>query len=237
MLTRDLAASLEALPVFAGLDEAGLARAAAAARRRKLAKGDTLFAQDDPPQAFYLLLSGRLKVSQLTPDGRQVIMRYLGPREMAGCVAVCGGLRYPGTAAAVEDCWLLAWSRSAIADLTERFPVIALNVMRIMGERMQELQERVREMQTEKVERRIAHALVRLVSQAGRTSAAGVEIDFPLSRRDIAEMTGTTLHTVSRTLSAWEARGLLRLGRQRVAILKPHAVVAIAGDYEPGGCR
>lgn len=226
----DLAAALVGLPVFAGLNERELGRVVGAARRRKLDKDDTLFEQGDPPEAFFLLLSGRLKVGQVTPEGRHVIVRYIGPREMAGCVAVCGGLSYPGTAVAIEDSWVLSWSRAAVARLTERYPVIALNVMRIMGSRMQELQQRLREMQTERVERRIAHALARLAGQAGRRSGSAVEIDFPLSRQDLAEMTGTTLHTVSRTLSAWEGQGILDLGRQRVTIVKPHAVVAIAGD-------
>jgi len=230
MEAKDLAAALVGLPVFAGLNERELGRVVEAARRRKLDKDDTLFEQGDPPEAFFLLLSGRLKVGQVTPEGRHVIVRYIGPREMAGCVAVCGGLSYPGTAVAVEDSWVLAWSRMAVARLTERYPIIALNVMRIMGSRMQELQQRLREMQTERVERRIAHALARLAGQAGRRSESGVEIDFPLSRQDLAEMTGTTLHTVSRTLSAWEGQGILDLGRQRVTIVKPHAVVAIAGD-------
>jgi len=230
MEAEDLAAALVGLPVFAGLNERELGRVVEAARRRELDKDDTLFEQGDPPEAFFLLLSGRLKVGQVTPEGRHVIVRYIGPREMAGCVAVCGGLSYPGTAVAVEDSWVLAWSRMAVARLTERYPIIALNVMRIMGSRMQELQQRLREMQTERVERRIAHALARLAGQAGRRSESGVEIDFPLSRQDLAEMTGTTLHTVSRTLSAWEGQGILDLGRQRVTIVKPHAVVAIAGD-------
>jgi len=64
----------------------------------------------------------------------------------------------------------------------------------------------------------------------GRRTEAGIEIDFPLSRQDLAEMTGTTLHTVSRTLSAWEERGLVELGRQQVVIRQPHAVAAIAED-------
>jgi CRP-like cAMP-binding protein len=86
---------------------------------------------------------------------------------------------------------------------------------------------------TERVERRIAHALLRLVRQAGRRVEAGVEIDFPLSRQDVAEMTGTTLHTVSRTLSAWESQGIVESGRQQVVIRKPHALVAIAEDLPP----
>jgi len=130
----------------------------------------------------------------------------------------------------VEDCWLLTWSRERIAELADQYPVIALNAMRIMGGRVTEIQQRLREMQTERVERRIAHALGRLVVQAGRRTPEGIEIAFPLSRQDLAEMAGTTLHTVSRTLSAWEGAGIVLAGRQKVVIAQPHALVAIAED-------
>src|SRR5690606_24624850 len=194
-----------------------------------------LFRQGGAPEAFHLILAGRVKVSQTTPEGQHVIIRYLGPREIAGCVAVCGGMPYPATAEAVEDTWLLGWSRPRIAELAERHPGIAMAAMRIMSGRMSELQDRLREMQTEQVERRIAHALGRLVVQAGRRTPEGIEIDFPITRQDLAEMTGTTLHTVSRTLSKWEANGIVAGGRQRVAILQPHALVSIAEDLPPPG--
>ena len=218
------------VPLFGGLPDAALEQAIGLARRDKREKGEILFSQGEPAEAFHLILAGRLRVGQITPEGQQVIIRYLGPREIAGCVAVCGGMPYPATATAVEDSWFLTWTRPRLAELSDAYPAIALNAMRIMSGRTVELQERLREMHTERVERRVAHALGRLVVQAGRKTKDGIEIDFPISRQDLAEMTGTTLHTVSRTLSAWEEAGIVLGGRQRVVIAKPHALVAIAED-------
>lgn len=224
------AALKSGVALFKGVPDQGLELAVGLARRDKRSKDETLFAQGETAQAFHLILAGRLKVSQTTAEGQQVIIRYLGPREIAGCVAVCGGVPYPATAVAVEDTWLLTWSRPRIAELAARYPEIALNAMRIMGGRSVELQERLKELQTQRVDRRVAHALGRLVVQAGRRSAEGIEIDFPISRQDLAEMTGTTLHTVSRTLSDWEAAGIIASGRQKITILLPHALVSIAED-------
>jgi CRP-like cAMP-binding protein len=84
------------------------------------------------------------------------------------------------------------------------------------------------EMSTEQVEQRIAHCLLRLVNQSGRKTPDGLEIDFPITRQDIAEMTGTTLHTVSRTLSAWEGEGLVLGGRQKVTVTDPHGLMLVA---------
>jgi CRP-like cAMP-binding protein len=227
----DIRAALRTgVPLFEGLPEEGLERAVALSRREKRPRGEVLFHQGAPAEAFHLVLAGRIKVSQTTPEGQHVIMRYLGPKDVAGCVAVCGGVPYPATATTVEDTWLLSWTRPRIAELADRHPQIAMSAMRIMGGRMAELQARLKEMQTERVERRIAHALGRLVVQAGRRTNEGIEIDFPITRQDLAEMNGTTLHTVSRTLSEWEAAGIVSGGRQKVVITAPHALVQIAGD-------
>ena len=69
---------------------------------------------------------------------------------------------------------------------------------------------------------------MRLAKQAGRKTDEGIEIDFPISRQEIAEMTGTTLHTVSRTLSSWENQGLVRSGRQKVIVTDPHGLLLVA---------
>lgn len=229
--TAEIQAALSSgVPLFESLSNEGFEQAITLARHERYTKGATLFRQGDAAESFHLILAGRLKVSQITPEGQQVIIRYLGPRDIAGCVAVCGGIPYPATAELVEDSWMLTWSRSRIAELAERYPELALNAMRIMGGRSIELQERLKELHASRVERRIANALGRLVLQAGRRTPDGIEIDFRLSRQDLAEMTGTTLHTVSRTLSAWEANGIVVSGRQKVTILKPHDLIAIGQD-------
>jgi CRP-like cAMP-binding protein len=80
--------------------------------------------------------------------------------------------------------------------------------------------------------------LLRLAKQAGRKTPGGVEIDFPISRQDVAEMTGTTLHTVSRILSAWEQRGLVEGGRQRIVLRNPHALFVLAeSQSQPASSR
>jgi CRP-like cAMP-binding protein len=90
-------------------------------------------------------------------------------------------------------------------------------------------------MSTEQVDRRVAHALLKLVGQSGRKTEDGLLIDFPLSRQDIAEMTGTTLHTVSRLLTAWEERGLVKSGRQKVTVVDRRRLLALAEGREEKG--
>lgn len=223
-------AVLRGMPLFAGLDAEALAEAVALARPRLHVRGTAVFTQGEAAAAGHALIDGRVKIVQTGPDGQQVVMRFIGPGEMFGTLAIFTDGFYPADAVAVADCVELSWPAVAMTELMDRHPAIARNALSIVGGRLREVQNRLREVATERVERRIAHALLRLVRHAGRRVEAGVEIDFPLSRQDVAEMTGTTLHTVSRTLSAWESQGIVESGRQQVVIRKPHALVAIAED-------
>ncbi len=223
-------ALLRGMRLFAGLDAPALAEVIRFAQTRRVAKGATIFTQGDPAQTCHALIDGRLKIIQTGADGQQVVVRFIGPGEMFGTAAVFSGGRYPGDAVAMADCVEITWTAAAMTDLLQRHPRIGLNALDIVGSRLQEVQNRLREMSTEKVERRVAHTLLRLVRQAGCRTEQGVAIAFPLSRQDVAEMTGTTLHTVSRILSAWETRGIVESARQQIVICQPHVLVAIAED-------
>ncbi|MGM0562146.1 MAG: Crp/Fnr family transcriptional regulator [Pseudomonadota bacterium] len=214
--------------LFRGLSRQALEDIWTQGFRKQLPTGAALFLQDDSVTAIYVLIAGRLRVTQTTAEGAQVILRYLGPGELAGYTALSGGDSYPGSVTAVEDCHLLGWSRQGILDLMSRHAQVALNSVTVLGRRYQETQLRLRELSTEKVERRIAHTLLRLSVQAGRRTAEGIEIAFPLSRQDLAEMAGTTLHTASRILSTWEKQGLVLSGRRRIMVRQPDHLSTIA---------
>jgi CRP-like cAMP-binding protein len=176
------------------------------------------------------LFQGRVRLTQVTAEGQQVILRFITPGEGMGIVAALGTMTYPASAEALDACQALVWEGAAVADLMERHPRLALNGMRLLAQRVREFQDRLRELATERVERRVARMLLRLARQSGRKAAAGILIDLPLSRQNLAEMTGTTLYTVSRILSQWEAQGLVETGRERVMIRRPHRLVVIADD-------
>jgi len=161
----------------------------------------------------------------------------VAPGEIFGVAKAIGLTKYPATATAVDDSVVLAWPSAAWPRLVAQHPALATNTLQTVGSRLQETHTRVVEMSTQQVERRIAHALLRLAKQSGRKVEHGVEIDFSISRQDIAQMTGTTLHTVSRILSGWEQRGLVESGRQRIVLREPHKLFVLAetvpGETEP----
>ena len=130
----------------------------------------------------------------------------------------------------MENSTALAWDTQHLRQLVEKEPSISLNVMSLMHGYISELQERQKALVTDRVEQRIARVLLKLAAQSGKKIDDGVLIDLPITRQDIAEMSGTTLYTVSRTLNEWDRGGLLEIGRERVVICEPHVLVSIADD-------
>ena len=138
-----------------------------------------------------------------------------------------GRTTYPGSAVAAVDCVVLSWPNGVWQDSSLVSPASGRTPTR-RSVPVCRTQSRVVEMSTRQVEQRIAGAVMRLVQQSGRKTEEGVEIDFPITRQDIAEMTGSTLHTVSRLMSAWEDEGIVRNGRQKVTVTDPHALMLVA---------
>jgi len=228
-------AALARVDLFDGLDDAARQAVIAAGRRVAVPAGGFFFHQGAPATTFYVLLAGRVRLSQVTADGQQVVMHFFGPGDGFAIVAALGHLAYPASAEVLEDAAAIAWDGEAFGALLTTVPGLAANTMRLMSRRMREFQDRMRELATERVERRVARALLRLAGQAGRKTEEGILVDLPLSRQDLAEMAGTTLYTASRTLSEWEARGIVAAGRKRVVIRDPHGLVAIAEDLPVPG--
>jgi CRP-like cAMP-binding protein len=217
---------------FAGLPGEALDEIIALAQPLRLPKGEAAFRQGETADRFFLLLHGRLRVTRLNAQGQQMIVRFIGPADMFGVAMAIQAPAYPGTATAAVDSLALVWPNAAWASLIARYPMLAVNAMQALGARLQESQKRILDLATQNVEQRIAGAVLQLARQAGRKSESGVRIDFPLSRLDLAEMTATTLHTVSRTLSAWEAFGLVECGRQRLTVCDAAGLQAIAARVD-----
>ncbi len=219
---------ISGLPPFEGLDAADLDAVLQSARSLRVEKDAAIFGQDGEAHSFFVLLDGKVRVVKSTVDGQQIIVRYIVPGELLGIAQALARSTYPASAIAVVDCVLLSWPGKLWSEFAAAFPTFGTTTYRTVGARLSDMQTQVMELATEQVERRVAHALLRLAHQSGRKTDKGILIDFPLSRQDIAEMTGTTLHTVSRLLTAWEEKGLVGSGRMQVCITDPHGLLLLA---------
>ena len=222
--------ALLSMELFAGLSPAGLEQVQATARIRRLGKETRIFNQGDLADRAYTVIEGGVRISQTGSGGGQVIIRLIGPGETFGTIALFTDRQYPADADALADSVVASWSEDDLLGLMNRHPQIAMNVIRIIGTRLKDVQERVRELSTQRVEQRVARAVLRLARQAGHSTVDGTAIEFPLRRKDVADISGTTLHTASRILTAWEKAGLLVSQNQRLTICKPAEIDRIAED-------
>lgn len=216
--------------MFGALGETALTAVVAAGVVRRVAAGTTIFAQGDSAVTCHSLIEGRVKILQTQVNGSQSVLKFIGPGEMYGTVAAMMNKPFPADAVAVVDSVEIVWSVAIMRQLIRDHPEIGISSTASAGGRLFELQGRMGDLTGERVELRIARALVRLAGQAGRLTDEGVEIDFPVTRQDLAEMSGATLHTVSRTLAAWDQRGVTGGSRRRIVVRDISALAALAED-------
>lgn len=220
-----------ALELFTLLPAEALQEVRAAMRVERVAKDDIICEQGEAIDRAYALGAGSIRIVQTGSDGGQAIVRFIGPGEMFATVPLFTDHRAPADAIAAEPSTIMTWSEQDLQRLMTIYPAIAVNVIRALGLRMMQLQERVRELTTQRAEQRIAHALLRLVEQAGRDGVRGTTIELPLRRKDLAEYAGTTLHTASRMIAAWEKAGLLASSGQRLTVCDLGGIRSLAEKH------
>jgi CRP-like cAMP-binding protein len=215
--------------LFSGLEERDCKEIVSCARARVFARDELLFAQGQPVRSLIMLQSGSVKHTQLSSGGNEVLLWMSGTGDAvniepeSACSHTC-------SARAVERCRTLVWEYNRLQTLLTQYPVIRRNISLILAGRLHELEERFREMATEKVAKRLAFTLLRLIKRVGKPVKTGVEIS--LTREELAQMTGTTLFTISRILSAWAEKGYVQPRRQGVVISDPKKLELIGDEFE-----
>ncbi len=222
------AALLSRTSPFCRLDVDQRHAALGLAHTKSVEAGAVAFDEGQPARRFYMILSGHIRMARITESGDMTIVLHIPPGQVFGFET--NGLEptHQTSAIAVRACRVLSWSNDLWPMFSNKYQGFAAEMFRCLNARADEMSNRIVEMQTKMAEQRIACALLRMIGQSGRKVASGVEIDFPISRQNIADMTGTTLHTVSRLLSAWEKQGLIEGTRCHIIVKEPHRMVMIA---------
>ncbi len=220
---------LNGVPPFSKLDPTQIRTILDLASSRRYAAGVSVFEEGHDADRFYLLLDGYIRVVRITADGEQVIALHIPSGQLFGIAKALGRDTYPATAIAATDSIALSWPTRLWDSFVAQYDGFATETYQTVGTRIGEMNNRIVEMATQQVEQRIACALLRLINQTGRKVTGGIEIDFPITRQDISEMTGTTLHTVSRMMSAWEKQGFVESRRKRITVRDPHQIVILSG--------
>jgi CRP-like cAMP-binding protein len=211
----------------AGLTDAEITELAGLARSKIFERRDVIFAQGQPVRQLLLLESGSVKLTQVGTNGSEVILWLRGAGDPVGLTGALSHSPHTCSARVVVTCRAMVWDWSKLESAYRGTPQIRRNMGGILSERLSELEERFREIATEKVARRVAFALLRIVKQVGKNTPSGIEIF--LSREEIAQLTGTTLFSISRLMSRWSELGIVVPRREAVLILDVDRL-AMAGE-------
>jgi CRP-like cAMP-binding protein len=203
--------SLKQSLIFSGLEDDEIAELAHLCIEKHLAAGEFAFWEDDPPEWFYLLAEGKIKVVKHSSTGKDFIIAFFEPGEIFGEVAVFENRAYPASAQAVVDSIALGIRREDFLKFLSRRPEVALRIINVLGERLRMASSRLRDLAGERVEQRLARTLLMLSSKLGPS--------LPITRQDMADMAGTTTETAIRFLSSLNARKITRSVRGKIVIL------------------
>lgn len=206
------------LPFFAGLTRSALEKVNQRFVEVGYQAGDLVYAVNDPADRLYVVAEGAVKLLQHAADGRNVLLDILTSGEFFGNLAILGVATYPDTAQAHTTACILSIRSDDFQKILDEHPSLALKALAIMGERLGAANQRVFQLSSMPVDQRIAATLLALSKKLGKSQPEGLLIDTPLSRDDLANMTGATPETVSRVMSQFQSAGVIESGRQWVAI-------------------
>ena len=203
--------SLLKVPIFSTLSEDEVKEIQSYLIRHKFRKKEDIFSEGDPSEWFYILMSGKVKITKLSLDGREIIVELISPADFFGGFAVLKGFPYPANAIAMEDSDILKISRHNLLMVLERFPNIMYEITSSLGDRMREFHDTLKNIALERVESRIASLFLKLADKIGEknNNDKSILIDMRLTKQDIAEMVGTTVETTIRIISRFKKSGIV----------------------------
>lgn len=217
--------ALRQSPLFSGLTEDDLAKLLRICVRRSYSAGDFVFWEGDPPEWFYVLQDGRVKALKYLSAGKEFIIAFFSPGEMFGEVAVFEGRPYPASAQAVMDTTVIAVNAADFLKFLAQYPSVALRIIGVLGLRLRDAQTRLRDLAGERVEQRLYTILLMLSAKYGDT--------LPFTRREVADMAGTTTETAIRVLARLKEGGIIESSRGRITI-RDHAKLKLLSEGPPG---
>jgi CRP-like cAMP-binding protein len=191
-------------------------------------KRESIFSEGEAPEWFYLVLSGKVKITKLSQDGKEIILEIISPTDIFGGVAVIRGFPYPANAVAMEDSTVLKVSRRNLMRIVDRFPNVMYLIALQLGDRMKSSYDSLKNIALERVEARIAALLLKLSRKVGVKRKDGILIDMRLTKQDVADMVGTTVETSIRTFSKFKKQGLIAESGGRFIITRKEDLAALS---------
>ena len=221
---------LRRLPFFRRVSPALRARVAGVARVKSFERGDLIFAEGDPSDQFIIIVAGRVKVFKSTPGGKEIILEIFGDGDPLGAVAVYEGAPFMASALSLEPTQVLSIEQGAFFQLLEAEPVFVRGLLSGLTLRLAELTRRLAELTGARVETRFARLFLKLCDQIGTAERGGTFVAMPLSRQELADLTGTTIETTIRIMSRWQKDHVLHTEKDGFVVVDRAALEDVAAS-------
>jgi CRP/FNR family transcriptional regulator, nitrogen oxide reductase regulator len=214
--SKEICRSVMNSELFVGIPSCEIAEMVCRARTLEFVPGDVIHSADEPIKQVLLLVDGRIKKSQFSENGQEVVLRLGIPGEMICESTLLSERKHSSTVLALQHCKVLAWETAKFSAMVKRSPRLLKNVELILRSRLEEVTQRYWEVSTKTTSPRLAVVLAYLVDRIGKK--VGEHIELRLSQETLGQMTGMTLNSVWRLLSIWKAQGLVKLRRGTIEI-------------------
>lgn len=221
---------LHGTPFFAPLSHEEVQAIAASFRQVDFAAGEPIHHYGTDARRLEVVAAGTVKLTRPTITGRDVLLEILGPGSFFGSVDLLGQATHAETATANTDCCILIASTDEFRRILQAHPAAAIASLEYVAGRLQAAHDTIEQLSAYPVERRLASTILKLADTLGREADEGLLVDMPLSRQDLADMTGTTVETVSRLMSTFRKDGLIQSGRRWVAVVDRDGLERLASD-------
>jgi CRP/FNR family transcriptional regulator len=217
-MVRMIVETLRKSEVFSCLKDRDLEDISKHFSEKEYKHNETIFAEGDPSDRFYLVASGNVKVLKHTVVGKDIILEVMSPGDIFGGVAVLDNKPFPASAEAMDNAAVIKISRQNLIEIMEEYPILKLEIVKYFSDKLRDAHEMLKNIATERVERRIASLLLKLGEKVGVDDGGFIKINFPLTRQEISEMVGTTVETCIRTMSKFQKKGMVKSSDGRIMI-------------------
>jgi CRP/FNR family transcriptional regulator len=216
---------LRKISLFKRVSPADRARIAEVAHIKRYGPGEVIFREGDPADTFLTVIEGRVKVYKATPAGKEIILEIFSAGDPLGAVAVYENANLPASALTLEPTECLAISQRDFFNLLEQHPALVRGLLSGLTLRLAELTRRLADM-TGRVEARFARLFLKLADQIGKPERGGIFVAMPLTRQELADLTGTTIETAIRIMSRWQRDGVIHTEKDGFVIINRPALEA-----------
>lgn len=199
-------------------------RVASVARLKSYDRSELIFSEGDPSDAFIVIVAGRVKVFKSTPSGKEIILEIFGAGDPLGAVAVYEGAPFMASASTLEPVQLLRIDQAAFNRLLEEHPAFVRGLLSGLTIRLAELTRRLAEISGARVEARFARLFLKLADQIGKRDSRGEFVPMPLTRQELADLTGTTIETAIRIMSRWQKEAVLHTEKDGFVLIDRQAL-------------